>query len=47
MRHANFGLGTVKSLSGIGDRVKVVVHFVNFGKKVLQLGKAPLTKVDP
>jgi DNA helicase-2/ATP-dependent DNA helicase PcrA len=45
VRHAHWGLGTVRTVSGAGDGAEVVVAFDQKGDKRLLLAWAPLEKV--
>ncbi len=42
VRHARFGIGTVRRLEGVGDKEKVIVYFNRFGPKKLLLKFAGL-----
>jgi DNA helicase-2/ATP-dependent DNA helicase PcrA len=44
VRHSHWGIGTVRRLSGEGDRAEAVVHFDERGDKRLLLAWAPLEK---
>jgi len=45
VRHARFGVGTVRRLEGAGDKEKVIVYFNRFGPKKLLLKFAGLEPV--
>ena len=47
VRHAEFGVGTVRALEGRGERAKAVVQFTRGGIKKLMLRFAPLEIVSP
>ena len=43
--HDTFGLGTVVSVSGDGDRAEATIDFGSFGEKRLLLRYAPVEKL--
>ena len=43
--HDTFGLGTVVSLSGEGDRAEATINFGQYGEKRLLLRYAPVEKL--
>jgi DNA helicase-2/ATP-dependent DNA helicase PcrA len=43
--HDTFGLGTVVSVSGEGDRAEATIDFGSFGEKRLLLRYAPVEKL--
>ena len=43
--HDTFGLGTVVSVSGEGDRAEATINFGSFGEKRLLLRYAPVEKL--
>ena len=46
MRHTRFGEGTVLAVEGEGADCKIIVHFVNYGRKTLVEKFAGLEKVS-
>ena len=44
VRHPQFGIGTVLSVEALDDDTKLVVHFVNGGRKTL---RAKFARLEP
>ncbi|MFQ5696073.1 MAG: hypothetical protein ACE5HB_08800, partial [Terriglobia bacterium] len=45
VRHAKFGEGTVLAVDGAGTERKIVVHFLNYGRKTMMEKYAGLERV--
>jgi DNA helicase-2/ATP-dependent DNA helicase PcrA len=43
--HDTFGMGTVVTVTGDGDRAEATINFVSFGEKRLLLRYAPVEKL--